>query len=97
MIKNNEPISLAEIKKYAKDNKEIVGFLKGFTKITSKDAEELKKKLGGLDLMKLDKKTIVKLVDLLPEDNGDLNKILKDVELNEDETKKILETIKEYK
>jgi len=101
MIKNNEPLSMAEAIKYAKKDseseKEIMGFIKKFTKLKPAEAKELKKKLKELDLIKLNVKHIVKLVDFLPEDSEEVNKIVIDANLNEDETKKILETIKEFK
>ncbi len=101
MIKNDEPLSMAEAMNYADKNsetgKEIIGFIKKFTKLKVAEAKELKKKLQELDLIKLNEKHIVKLVDFLPEDNEEVNKIVIDANLNEDETKKILDTIKEFK
>ena len=101
MIKNNEPLSMAEAVEYAKKNnetgKEIVGFIKKFTKLKLTEAKNLKKKLQELDLIKLNEKHIVKLIDFLPEDSEEVNKIVVDSNLNEDEIKKILETIKEFK
>jgi len=101
MITNNEPLSMAEAIEYAKKDsesgKEIIGFIKKFTKLKLAEAKELKKKLKELDLIKLNDKHIVKLVDFLPGDSEELNKIAVDANLNEDETKKVLETIKEFK
>jgi len=101
MIKNNEPLSMAEAIEYAKKDsesgKEIIGFIKKFTKLKSAEAKKLKKKLKELELIKLNDKHIVKLVDFLPEDSEEVKKIVVDANLNEDETKKILETIKEFK
>jgi len=101
MIKNNEPLSMPEAVEYAKKDsetgKEIIGFIKKFAKLKPAEAKELKKKLKELDLIKLNDKHIVKLVDFLPEDSEEVNKIVVDANLNEDETKKILETIKEFK
>ena len=101
MIKNNEPLSMAEAIEYAKKDseagKEIIGFIKKFTKLKPAEAKKLKKKLKELDLIKLNDKHIVKLVDFLPKDREEVNKIVVDANLNEDENKKILETIKEFK
>ena len=47
--------------------------------------------------MKINEKHIAKLIDILPETAEEINKIFNDVELDEDETKKILDTIKEFK
>ena len=98
MIKNNEALSMSEAMEYIgkADSTDVKGFIKKFTKLNSKEAKELRKKLGDLDMMKLRTEQIVKIIDLLPENQEDLNKIV-DVSLDEDETKKILETIKEYK
>ena len=98
MIKTNEALSMAEAMEYVgkEDSSEVKGFIKKFTKMKPKEAKELRKKLEDLDMMKLRTEQIVKVIDLLPENQEDLNKIV-DVSLDEDETKKILETIKEYK
>ena len=98
MIKTNELLSMAEAIEYVdkSDSTDIKGFIKKFTKLKPKEAKELRKKLEDLDMMKLRAEQIVKIIDLLPENSDDLNKIV-DVSLDEDETKKILETIKEYK
>ena len=47
--------------------------------------------------MKVNERDIVKIIDLIPENAEELNKIFTDVGLNEDETTKILETVKEFK
>ncbi len=101
MIKNSEALSMAEALKYLKKEdekgKEIIGFIKKFTKLTPKEAKELKKKLQNLNLIKLNESSIVKLIDFLPENNEEVNKIVFDANLNEDEIKRILEVIKEFK
>jgi len=98
MIKESQPISMAEASEYIKkDATELIGFIKNFTKITPAKAKNLKKKLEDLDLMKLGGKQIAKIIDLLPSEAEELNKIFTDMGLDEDETKKILETIKEHK
>jgi DNA-directed RNA polymerase subunit F len=66
-------------------------------KLNPKDAKEMKEKLAKLDLMKMKSEQIVKVIDILPEDKEDLNKIFANVNLDEDETKKILDPVKEYK
>lgn len=101
MIQKNEPLTMAEAIEYAKKEsetgKEIAGFIKKFVKSKPTEAKELKKKLQRLDLIKLNEKNIVKVVDFLPEDGEEVNKIVVDANLNEDEIKKILETIQEFK
>lgn len=101
MIKNREPLSIVEVVHYVKNNKtsnaDIGNFIKKFAKLKSKDAKELKDKLEKLDLMKMKTEHIVKISDLMPENSGELHKIFVSVSLDEDETKKILETVKEFK
>ena len=100
MITNNEPLSMPEVSGYiakSEESKDLKKFIKNFRKLNQKDGEELRKKLSELNLMKLKEKDIVKIVDFMPEDQEDLNKIFSDVKLDEDESKKILETVKEFK
>jgi len=102
MIKNSEPLSMAEIAEYIKKTKdsdvsEVLKFIKKFTKLTAKEAVELRKKLESQNLMRVKQEHIVKIIDLMPENAEELNKIFVDSNLDEDETKKILETVKEFK
>jgi len=101
MIKNSEPLSMAEvieyIKKAGESETEIVGFIKKFNKLKAKEAKELKQEIESLGIMKIKSEYAVKIIDLLPESAEELNKIFADVNLDEDETKKILDTIKKYK
>ncbi len=98
MIKNNKPLSMTETSAYLrKDNEsetEIVGFIKKFITLKLEKAVELRKKISDLNLVKVDQKHISKIIDLMPEDKEDLGKIFVDIGLNEDETNKLLETIK---
>jgi DNA-directed RNA polymerase subunit F len=99
MIKDNISISMAESVKYlGKEEKhsELKGFIKKFVKITPDDAAELRKKIEGLNLIKMKSEHTSKIIDLLPEKAEDLNKIFNDLNLNEDETQKILGAVKEY-
>jgi len=96
---------MAEVAGYSKEKTEktenpetdIKEFIKKFIDLSPKDAKELRKKLESLELMKLKNEQAVKIIDLTPENDADLNKIFIDVSLDEDETKKILETVKEFK
>ena len=87
MIKNTTSLSMAEA----------LDFIKKFTKITPKEAKEIRKKINDLGLIKVRDEQISKIIDILPEDAQDLNKIFIDVSLDEDETNKILDLIKQYK
>ena len=96
-IRNNEPLSMAEVTEYLDKDSETMKFIKKFTKTTSKEAREFRKKLESLDLMKMKSEHVSKIIDLMPENNEDLNKIFVGTSLDEDESKRILDTIKEFK
>ena len=99
MILNKTPISMAESKEYIdKDSgAETLTFIKKFVSLKPEEAKKLREKIQGLSLLKVKEERIAKIIDLLPETADDLNKIFIDMGLDEDETKKILETIKEFK
>jgi len=101
MIKNTESLSMAEATKYIKGEtegeQEFLKFIKKFVKIDSKKAEELRVDLEGLNLMKVREDHLAKVLDILPDNRENLNKIFNDVSLDEDETNKLLETIKKYR
>ena len=100
MIIYNKPLSVSEASKYVKKtegNEKMMKFVKDFAELSAKDAQELRKKLTNLELMKLKPQDIIKIMEVMPEDQEDLNKIFVDVRLDEDESKKVLETIKEFK
>ena len=100
MIKNSKPLSIAESLEYIKEDEgsgaEVIGFIKKFTKLKLKDAKELRKNLIKLDLIKMNGGHMVKIIDLLPKNSEELNKIFTEVGLDEDETKKILDTVKQF-
>lgn len=87
---------MAEAKKYLKDKPEINAFINNFVSLDDKEAAELKEKLEGLNLIQLNEKHISKLIDVLPKDKESLNKISSEINLSEDESNNILQTIKEY-
>lgn len=87
---------MIEVVQYLEENKELEKFVKNFTKLKPKEVAELRKKLEDLNMMKMKKEHIVKVIDILPQDKEDLNKIFIGVSPNEDETNKILDTIKEF-
>ncbi len=91
---------MAEVNEYIKKNEEsktdIIGFIKKFNKLKIKEAKGLKEEIESLNIIKIKPEYVVKIIDLLPETTDELNKIFVDVGLDEDETKKILETIKKF-
>ncbi len=100
MIYDRTPLNFNEVQKILKeipDNErksEVELFIKKFSKTNDEQAKKIKEELEKLDLLKIKREYVVKIVDLLPTDNSDLNKIFTDISLNEDETNKILEIVK---
>jgi DNA-directed RNA polymerase subunit F len=100
MILERTPLNLNEVQEILEDlpdsekKEETKVYLKKFLKTKPEQAKKIKEELENLDLLKLKKEYIVKIIDLLPEDVAGLNKIFTDVSLNEDETNKILDIIK---
>jgi DNA-directed RNA polymerase subunit F len=103
MIKEKTPLSMYEVKelldsiKETDRTKEIKSFVKKFLKLSPEKAKKLKEELQKLDIMKLKPADIAKIVDILPENAAELNKIFTETTLDADETNKILETIKSNK
>lgn len=77
-------------------NPELKAFIKKFTSLNEKKAKELREKLVGLNLIKLNEMHISKLIEMMPEEREELSKILSDSNLDENESNAILSTIKEH-
>ena len=103
MILDRTPLNMNEVEETLKDvadsdkKQEIELFFKKFLKTKPSQAKKIKEELEKLDSIKIKRGHVVKIVDLLPADASDLNKIFTDVSLNEDENNKILEIIKNSK
>jgi DNA-directed RNA polymerase subunit F len=95
-IKETTALSLAEANEYIEDE-EINGFVKKFVKIKPDEAKKLRNEIDKLDNIKIKSEHIVKIIDLLPEDEQDLAKIFNEVSLDSDEISKILEIVKKYR
>lgn len=98
-IKEQTALTLAEVADLAGDaekEQDIKKFIKQFIKMPVSTAREMKEALKKLDLIKLKDEHIVKIVDFMPEDAIDLNKIIEGVSLDQDEVNKILEVVKKY-
>ncbi len=99
MIRKTDILSLPEVAEYLaadkEKNAELIAFIKKFNDLKPKDAKELKGKLNALGIIKIREEQTSKIIDIVPEGAEDLNKIFIDMGLNEDEKKKILDTIKE--
>ena len=104
MIKNSEALTLAEVKELlaeeeSEKSKTALAYIKKFCKIKPEKANQLKKAIEELGIIKLKQKHISKIIDLLPEDSEDLRKIFvgEEVSLDQNEINSILETIKKHK
>lgn len=103
MIKERTPMTMYEVKELAESLKEtdktkdIIAFVKKFGELDEKKAKKLKQELENLELIKLKRADIIKIVDILPENAIELNKIFTEVSLDADEISKILDAIKNNK
>lgn len=101
MIKKTEILSLPEVTEYLMEDKEknseLIAFIKKFNELKPKEAKELRKKLNELGIIKIREEQASKIIDVFPDSAEDLGKIFMDMGLNEDEKKRVLDTIKEYK
>ncbi len=100
MILERTPLNLEEVKEILESiedsdkKEEMKTYLKKFLKTKPEKVKKIKEELRKLDLLKMKREHLVKIVDLVPEDATDLNKIFTDVSLNEEETNKILNVVK---
>ena len=99
-VAEETPITMAEVVSLAGDSdksESIKKFIKGFNKMDVRKALEMKAELKALDLIKLKDEHIVKIVDYVPTDVSELNKVVIEVSLDADEITKILDVTKKYK
>lgn len=99
MIKKQMPLTMPEVAELAGDSdkeKAVKEFIKSFTKMKVDKAKEMREELNGLGILKLKEYDLVKVVDFMPKDSADLNKIITEVSLEQDEINKILEVVKKY-
>ncbi len=103
MIKERMPLTMNEAREVLEDlketdrNKDIKAFIKKFAKLDDKQAKKLKQELESLEIIKLRQADIIKIIDIVPENATELNKIFTETSLDTDETTKILDTIKNNK
>lgn len=99
VVTEENPITMAEVISLAGDSEkavEIKKFIKQFNKMDVKKAIEMKEELKALDLIKLKDEHIVKIVDFVPKNASELNKVIIEVSLDSDEVAKILEVTGKY-
>jgi len=103
MIKERTPLTIYETAeiignlKTTDKIKELKIFLKKFETIDIKKAKKIREKIEALEIIKLKNSDMIKIIDILPENAVELNKIVTEASLDADETNKILETIKDNK
>ena len=99
MIKKQRPLTLAEVSELVGDGekaKNMKLFVKQFSSIKSNKAKELFDAVKALDLIKLRDENIVEIVNFLPKDAVELNKIVQEASLDQEEVNKVLEITKNY-
>lgn len=108
MAKDVEVLSMAEVKETLtkfpqteenKKAKEVMDYIKKFSKLKPEKARDIKKALNDLNIIKLKNKHIAKIIDIMPEDAEDVRKIFvgEDVTLDQDEITSILDAVKKNK
>lgn len=96
VILEERPVTMAEVSNLidkSDKGKEMKNFIKEFNKMNVDKAIEIKEELKKLDLIKLKESHIVKIVDFMPKDVSELNKVVVDISLDAEEVKKVLEVI----
>ena len=98
MILNRTPITLGEVKDHVKDleNDSLHAYLKSFAKLSKADSLKCLDEIKALNNLKIKGENAIKIVDFLPKDAEELNKIFLDLTLTEEETNAILEIVKKY-
>jgi len=98
-VLDKTPLALSQVMENVKDKeekKELLMYLKKFSKIDLKKTESLSKALSDLNNPKIKYSDIIKVADFLPSNQEEVNKIFTDVSLSEEEINKILEIVKNY-
>ena len=103
MINERQSLSLIETQGILSELKETdkindsKAFIKKFSKLTPEKGKKIREEIEALNLLKLKSSDISKIIDVLPEDAIDINKIFTEVSLDTDETNKILDVVKSNK
>ena len=99
MIISMKPLSLSEAKDMIEkldEKKELEDYFKTFCKLDSRKAEKLRAEIEALNNVKFKEEYIVKVIDILPKDSEEVNKIFHDVSLEEGDINAILDIVKNY-
>lgn len=98
-ILNKTPVTLAEVKEIVdklEEKEELKIYLKKFTLLKKEKIESIKKDVEALNNPKIKEENIIKIIDFLPKDAEDVNKILTEVSLSEEEINAIIAIIQKH-
>jgi DNA-directed RNA polymerase subunit F len=96
-IDKKKPISMAEVVNLVGDSEKSVAiksFIKNFEIVSIERATKIKEVLESLDFIRLKDYHIVKIIDFMPGDATELNKIVSDASFEQEEINKILDVVK---
>lgn len=97
MIVKSTPLSASESKEYLKKEQEALKeFISKFTKLNVRQAKDFREKLERLNLMKMNSRHISKIIDFMPVNLEEINKIFIDISLDENEANKIIDVVKQF-
>ena len=97
MIMSKKPLSISEVTGYMKESvgkEALMDYLKKFGKISKEKAEEIRQAILALNNPKIKEDNIIKVIDFLPKDHEEVNKIFLENSLNEEETNSLLNIVK---
>ena len=78
------------------ERKDLESYFKKFTTLDLPKSKKLIEEVNALNNLKINRVDLVKLVDFLPKNLDELNKIFTEVSLSEEEANAILEIVKKY-
>ena len=99
IVLDKKPLSISEVKSQVsnlEEKKALEDYLKRFGNLKKDKAEKLAEDLRSLNNPKIKEDDIVKVIDFLPTQSEEVNKIFTDVSLSEDESNKIIEIVGKY-
>ena len=99
MILKKKPLTIAEVSEYMKNverNEIVLDYLKKFEKVSNERVEKMRESILALNNPKIKEDNIVKVIDFLPSDQEEVNKIFLENSLNEEEARTLLDIVKGY-
>ena len=99
VIMEEKPICMAEVSSIvgtSEKSEKIKQWIKQFKILSPENCKKLKEELVSLKLLKLKESHLIKIIDFVPKETSELNKILSDLSLDREEVDKILAITKNY-